>query len=449
MFRLEQLVSILGATPSRPLSGPANGITTDSRQAQPGDVFVALVGERFDGHDFIAAALARGAVAAIIHKPDLLTSDQPLLYVPDTLQAYQTLAAWWRQRFAMPVIAVTGSAGKTTTKELIAAVLSQYGRVLKSAANENNDIGVAKTLLQLRPDHDYAVVEMGMRGRGQIARLARMAQPQVGVITTVGTAHIGELGSREAIAQAKCELFAHLSPQGTAVYWRENALLHQTAQVVWDGATYTYGFSQGDLQGQVEGDELVIGNWRYPLPLPGEHNALNFLAAIAVAEVLGLPWRSLPQPLPVHLPPGRSGWLQLAPDIILLDESYNASPEAVCAALQTLRQTPGKRYIAVLGAMRELGELSAALHEEVGRRLAELQYNYLLLLDDPEVWPLARAAQPLPVEVFASHAQIIARLQELLQPGDRVVVKASHSVGLDRVVQALTQGHEGIPQGSG
>lgn len=448
MLRLEQLISILGATPSGILRGTVHRISTDSRRVQPGDVFVALVGERFDGHDFVAAALAQGAVAAIIHRRDLLTPEQPLLWVPDTLQAYQTLAAWWRQRFAIPVIAVTGSAGKTTTKELIAAVLSQYGRVLKSAANENNDIGVAKTLLQLRPDYDYAVVEMGMRGRGQIARLARMAQPQVGVITTVGTAHIGQLGSREAIAQAKCELLAHLPPRtGTAVYWRENALLHQTAQAVWDGATYTYGLTQGDLQGRVEGHELVIGDWRYPLPLPGEHNACNFLAALAVAQVLGLPWRTLSQPLAVDLPTGRSTWQPLAPDILLLDESYNASPEAVCAALRTLKQQPGRRYIAVLGAMRELGEQSAALHREVGQWVRALGYDCLILLDDPEVAPLAEAAQPVTTESYATTDQITARLLSLLQPGDRVLVKASRSVGLDRVVQALTQHDQGISQG--
>ncbi|MCS6781860.1 MAG: UDP-N-acetylmuramoyl-tripeptide--D-alanyl-D-alanine ligase [Gloeomargarita sp. SKYBB_i_bin120] len=445
MWRLEQLISILGATPSQPLSGPVCGISTDSRHIQPGEVFIALVGERHDGHDFVAAALAQGAVAAIIQRPEQLLSSQPLLYVPDTLQAYQTLAAWWRQRFALPVIGITGSAGKTTTKELLAAVLSHFGRVLKSAANENNDIGVAKTLLQLRAEHDYAVVEMAMRGRGEIARLTQVARPQIGVITTVGTAHIGRLGSREAIAQAKCELFAHLPPQGTAIYWRENERLHQTAQAVWDGATYTYGFHQGDLQGRVEGNELVIGDWRYPLPLPGEHNALNFLAALAVAQVLGLPWRDLPRPLPLELPPGRSRWVRLEPDILLLDESYNASPEAVCAALQTLRQMPGRRYIAVLGAMRELGELSTALHQEVGRQIVALQYDYAILLEDPEILPLAEAADAIPVERYPSHAQIIQRLQTLLQPGDRLVVKASRSVGLDRVVQALTQGYQGIP----
>jgi UDP-N-acetylmuramoyl-tripeptide--D-alanyl-D-alanine ligase len=437
LLRLEQLISILGATPSRPLTGVVTGITTDSRQVQAGEVFVALPGERWDGHEFIPQALAQGAVAAIVHQREIFSPDLPLLLVPDTLRAYQTLAAWWRRRFAIPVIAVTGSAGKTTTKELIAAVLSTQGRVLKTAANENNDIGVPKTLLQLSRAYDYVVLEMGMRGRGEIARLAQMAQPTVGVITTVGTAHIGRLGSREAIAQVKCELLAHLHPQGTAIYWRENELLHQTAMAVWEGSTYTYGWQQGDLQAQVRESQLIVGDWRAPLPLPGEHNALNFLAALAVATVLGVPWPT--QPLCLDLPAGRSRWWQIAPDILLLDETYNASPEAVCATLRTLKQTPGQRHIAVLGAMRELGEHSAALHAQVGRLIHELRYDYLILLDDLEIHPLAAAAQPVPTEILPDREAIICHLQAQMQPGDRVLVKASHSLGLERVVQALTQ----------
>jgi UDP-N-acetylmuramoyl-tripeptide--D-alanyl-D-alanine ligase len=437
VFRLEQLISILGATPSQPLTGVAQRITTDSRQVQPGDAFLALAGERWDGHDFVNDAVERGAVVAIIHRPDVLSTALPLLRVPDTLTAYQTLGAWWRKRFTIPVIAVTGSAGKTTTKELIAAVLTTHGRVLKTAANENNDIGVPKTLLQMSQDYDYVVLEMGMRGRGEIARLAQIAQPDVGVITTVGTAHIGRLGSREAIAQAKCELFAHLPPQGTGIYWRENELLHRTATAVWSGSTCTYGFTQGELQAQIAGNTLIIGDWQAPLPLPGEHNALNFLAALAVAKTLGVPW--LGQPLTLDLPPGRSRWWQLAPDILLLDETYNASPEAVCATLKTLKHTPGQRHIAVLGAMRELGDNSALLHAEVGQLIAELQYDYLILLNDPEIIPLATAARAVPSHICADHGQIVRHLQTLLQPGDRVLVKASHSLGLERVVQSLTQ----------
>ncbi|WAS04922.1 UDP-N-acetylmuramoyl-tripeptide--D-alanyl-D-alanine ligase [Gloeomargaritales cyanobacterium VI4D9] len=444
MLRLEQLISILGATPSQPLRGTVTGITTDSRQVRAGEVFVALVGERWDGHEFIPQAVAQGAVAAIVHQRELFSPDVPLLLVPDTLTAYQTLATWWRRRFTIPVIAVTGSAGKTTTKELIAAVLSTQGRVLKTAANENNDIGVPKTLLQLRRDYDYVVLEMGMRGRGEIARLAQIAQPNVGVITTVGTAHIGRLGSREAIAQAKCELFAHLDPQGTAIYWQENELLHHTARAVWEGATCTYGWHQGDVQAQVTESELIVGDWRAPLPLPGEHNALNFLAALVVAQTLGVPWPT--QPLSLDLPAGRSRWWQIAPDILLLDETYNASPEAVCATLHTLKQTPGQRHIAVLGAMRELGEHSVSLHAQVGRLISELHYDYLILLNDPEIYPLATAAKPVPTEILPDRETVIAHLHAYLQPGDRVLVKASHSLGLERVVQALTQSQQGLPE---
>lgn len=197
---------------------PARSLTTDSRQIQPGDIFLALRGDRFDGHDFVAQALADGAIAAIVDRDYQPPSDLAaghLLQVDNTLWAYQEVARLWRQRCSLPLIGITGSVGKTTTKELIAAMLAVRGPVLKTEANYNNEIGVPKTVLQIDPDHHWAaVLEMGMRGRGQIAELARIAQPNIAVITNVGTAHIGLLGSEQAIAEAKCELLAQLSGTG-------------------------------------------------------------------------------------------------------------------------------------------------------------------------------------------------------------------------------------------
>ncbi len=415
------------------------GITTDSRAVGPGQLFVALRGEKFDGHDYVAAAIAQGAVAAIVDA-DFDSGDLPVIVVADTLKAYQTIGRWWRRKFSIPVIAITGSVGKTTTKELIAALLSRYGNVLKTQANFNNEIGVPKTLLELRSDHDFAVIEMGMRGTGQIAELALIAEPTIGLICTVGTAHIELLGSREAIAQAKCELFAEMPKDSTAIFNADNALLVETANQVWSGKTRSYGFTQGDVQGSVEGEVLTIEDQRFPLPLPGDHNAINYLGALAVLQTLGLSWEPFLNGVEVELPGGRAKRYELAGDVVLLDETYNAGLESMLAALTLLAQTPGKRRIAVLGTMKELGDFSIEFHERVGDRVQELAFDQLLVLADPaEAEALTNHARSVPSEIFQTHEQVIARLKEILKPGDRVLFKASRSVGLDRVVNGLME----------
>jgi UDP-N-acetylmuramoyl-tripeptide--D-alanyl-D-alanine ligase len=440
-FSVTQLVEILAATPVN-LSDEAakelsSGITTDTRSLKPGHVFLALRGEKFDGHDFAGVAVERGAIAVIT---DRRTGKQlngvPQLQVEDTLQAYQQIARWWRDQFNIPVIAVTGSVGKTTTKELIAAVLSTKGNVLKTQANYNNEIGVPKTLLELGPEHDYAVIEMAMRGSGQIALLSQIARPTVSVITNVGTAHIGLLGSEDAIAQAKCELLAEMPKEGVAVLNHDNQRLIDTAAKVWQGQTLTYGLEGGDLQGHlIDTETLEVQGMQFPLPLAGRHNALNYLAALCVAKLLEVDWAPLTKGLSVELPSGRSRRYDLPNDIVILDETYNAGLESMIAALQLLAQTPGKRQIAVLGAMKELGERSPEFHRQVGTTAEQLNLDALLILvDDPEAEAIAAGAAPLPAECFSSPEDLVRRLKELVQPGDRLLFKASRSVGLDRVV---------------
>ncbi len=414
-----------------------NGVTTDSRNLQPGEIFIALVGAKFDGHNFGERAIAQGAVALIVSRELSITTDIPQLVVADTLKAYQQLAHWWRRRLEIPIIGVTGSVGKTSTKELIAAVLSTQGKVLKTQANFNNEIGVPKTLLEINAEHDYAVIEMAMRGAGEIALLADIARPTIGIITNVGTAHIGRLGSTEAIARAKCELLERMPDSSVAILNQDNPLLMATAAQVWRGKTITYGLSGGDIQGELLTDKIIrVQGQDFPLPLPGIHHASNYLAAIAVARVLNIDLTPLLSGLQVELPQGRSRRYELANDIILLDETYNAGLESMLAAVQMLKDTPGKRHIAVLGTMKELGAYSAQLHQQVGEKVRELEIDRLLVLaDEPETQAMLDGAKGVIAECFRDRDSLIASLKATMNPGDRILFKASNSVGLNQIVQ--------------
>ncbi|MEA5572430.1 UDP-N-acetylmuramoyl-tripeptide--D-alanyl-D-alanine ligase [Calothrix sp. UHCC 0171] len=439
---LTQLVEVLSAKITNvsdlSLSSVCTGIQTDTRKLQPGEVFLALRGENFDGHAFVEMAIAKGALAAIV---DFAYEDTqfPVFRVENTLVAYQQLGYWWRNLFNIPVIGVTGSVGKTTTKELIAAVLATAGKVHKTYANFNNEIGVPKTLLEINEEHDFAVVEMAMRGRGQIAELTQIACPNIGVITNVGTAHIELLGSEVAIAQAKCELLAEMPEDGVAILNHDNPLLMEMAAKVWRGEVITYGLSGGDIHGKlIDNHTIEMPGIRLPLPLAGRHNATNYLAALAVAKVLNINWSSLRSGVTVDMPGGRSQRITLANDVIILDETYNAAPEAMLAALNLLAETPGTRRIAVLGAMKELGERSQQLHQRVGEMVKSLNLDGLLVLvDGQDAEAIIQSAEGIPSECFANHADMVARLRSYIQAGDRLLFKAAHSVGLDQVVNQL------------
>ena len=462
-LRLAQLQELWGQPATGPLAVDQaelklapQAICTDSRQLSGGDLFLPLIGERFDGHGFLAAALKAGAAALTAQAGHLAPASQasvlaaaaaahvPLWLVPDTLQAYQDLAGLWRLQLAAPVVAVTGSAGKTTTRELIRSALAPLGPIWASSGNENNDVGVPLTLLGAGPDQAALVVEMGMRGLGEIERLSRCASPDVAVITNIGTAHIGRLGSREAIATAKCEIVAGLRPDGLVVIPAGDPLLDRALARVWSGrvvrvALQGEGYeAAADLVGSLDCQEeiLELAGVALPVPLEGVHHARNLMLAMAVARELGLEperWR----PLQVDLPGGRSRRLQQN-GLLILDETYNASPEAVLAALELLAQQPGRRF-AVLGTMLELGEQSLALHRSVAERARQLDLDGLVIVDHGEEGAamIAAATGLSRLRQVDCPEAAAEPLLQWLQPGDVLLLKASRGVALERLIPLL------------
>jgi UDP-N-acetylmuramoyl-tripeptide--D-alanyl-D-alanine ligase len=450
-----------------------SAISTDSRRLPAGALFIPLVGDSFDGHRFLEQAIDAGC-RALVADPQRLpaerrqallelarTSGRQLWWVPDTQLAYQHLARRWRQGLAAAVVAVTGSAGKTTTRELIRAVLAPLGPVEASSGNDNNDIGVPLTLLRAGPQHRAVVVEMGMRGPGEIERLSRCAEPDLAVITNIGSAHIGRLGSREAIAAAKCEIVTCLSPDGLLVIPAGDPLLEAALAAAWRGRVCRVALADDSLAAGTPPADLVgrpvepgpgrparlelqavglAAGAAVPLPLPGRHNARNLLLALAVARQLGLHPADL-QELAVELPSGRCRRRQLA-GITLLDETYNASPEAVLAALELLAGEPlaaGGRRVAVLGTMLELGEQSLALHQRVARRAAALQLDGLVVVDGAaEGAAMVDAAAGMArLQRVPTPAEALEPLLAWLRPGDALLLKASRGVALEQLIPLL------------
>ena len=426
-------------------------ISTDSRALQPGDLFIPLRGERFDGHDFLDAAVSVGVAGALIARdwagyvPEQLAT----VVVDDTLSAYQQIALAWRRQLHCPVVAVTGSAGKTTTRELIKACLSPLGAIESSVGNENNDIGVPRTMLRSNSSHAGLVLEMGMRGLGEIHRLSVCAEPDVAVITNIGTAHIGRLGSRAAIAQAKCEITDRLKPSGLLVIPAGDPLLEAEVSRVWNGRVQRVALSDDPLEpgtpapdwvAQLQGQSIELASQGLKLtnPLEGRHNARNFLLALAAAQELGVTAEQL-RDLSVSLPGGRSRRLSIN-GINILDETYNASPEAMLASLELLKQQPGGHRYAVVGTMLELGDQSLSLHRQVGEKAAALELDGLVVVaSEPEASAVMQGAAGLSKLVCVASPEAAAEpLKQWLRPGDHVLLKASRGIALERLIPLLS-----------
>lgn len=422
------------------------GVSTDTRTLQAGALFVALTGPNFDGHDFVQAAAERGAAAALVQRP--LAADLPQIVVPDTLAALSAFARYWRRRFNIPVIGVTGSNGKTTTKELIGAILSRQGPCLVTRGNLNNHIGVPLTLLELDPTHRYAVIEMGANHQGDIAHLVSIAEPAIGIVTNAGAAHLEGFGSLQGVAAGKGEMFLGLPADGVAVINADDAFATLWREARAADKVLTFGFEQradfmahkvsvSELTGARIDFELVtpVGTRQATLALAGLHNLRNALGAAAVAHAVGVDLDEIVAGLAAMR--AVAGRLEIKPAIngaFLVDDSYNANPSSLKAGLDAFRSFGGARWL-ILGDMLELGSSADELHAEVGRYAREAGIQRVLAIGKHShfaVEAFGRGGQ-----WFADIDALIAAARASLTAGVAVLIKGSRANRLERVSAAL------------
>lgn len=448
---LQEIAHFVGGHLSPPgAQATITGISTDSRSVGRGELFIPLRGAKFDGHDFLGQAARLGATACL--SEDVLAGfPVPVIRVEDTLAAMGKLAAALRSDFSGPVIAVTGSSGKTTTKEMLSSILSLSGAGLKTAGNFNNLIGLPLTLFRLEPSHRWAVLEMGMSARREIARLAEIADPAIGVITNVGPAHLETLQGLDGVARAKGELFAALKPGGTAVINADDDLVSQLP--VANGVRrLLFGTSP---EAQVRAEEIEVtgekvrfrllapeGERRVTLNVPGRHNVSNALAAAASAISIGIGVDLIVRGLESFIPvAGRMEVVQGEDGVVFIEDGYNANPLSVRVALEALDEMGGDgRRIAVLGDMLELGSAAAGFHREAGW-VAASRCDYLLLMGGMAEHTAAGARERgmagERVRLFESHEEAADLLRRILQPGDRVLIKGSRGMKMEKIGAAL------------
>ena len=442
---VKELCAAAGGTLLQQSGAVVTEVSTDSRSIPAGALFVPLVGERFDGHDYLDAALERGAAGCLTaRKPTSLLKDKFYIQVSDTLEALKALAAWYRDRFAIPMVQVTGSAGKTTTKEMIAAVLSQRFSTLKTQANFNNAIGTPMTLLNLAPEHQAAVIETGMNHFGEIRYLGEMVRPTVAVITNVGDAHIENLGgTRQGILQAKCEIFENLQPGGLAVLNGDDELLSGLAlpfETVLCGRHERCGVRVTNVaEHGIKGVTCTITTkwdvYEVSIPSPGAYIIYPAAMAIAIGEHLGLTKAELLSGIAAYRPVGsRMHLVRCSNDRIIIDDCYNANPQAMAEALRILAQTEHPRRMAVLGDMGELGDLTEQAHRDMGELTRTLGLDTAVA-----VGPKAKAIQDANPDAlwFPTVTEALPAIRAAFTAGTAVLVKASHAMHFTDIVKDL------------
>ena len=439
-----EICAAVGGTLLQDSGAPVTGVTTDSRAVQPGQLFIPLVGERFDGHAYISKALDGGAAGCLTaREPETLLPGKLYIQVADTRLALKALASWYRDKFDLPVVQVTGSAGKTTTKEMIASVLSQRYNTLRTEGNFNNDIGAPLTLLRLMPEHQAAVIETGMNHFGEIRYLGEMVRPDIAVITNVGDAHIENLGNtRQGILRAKCEIFENLTPEGIAVLNGDDELLNTVTlpqTILRCGVGDGCGVRVTDIDDRgLEGVACTVTiegeHYRLTTSAPGRYMIYPMAMAAAIGRRLGLTGEEIAAGVAAYTTVGsRMHLIRLPGERLVIDDCYNANPQSMAEGLRMLAASPARHRVAVLGDMGELGQLTAQAHRDMGaltRRLgltavAVGEKMHALTETDPQA------------QWFATVEEAMPAIRQLFTPGTAVLVKASHAMHFERIVKEL------------
>jgi UDP-N-acetylmuramoyl-tripeptide--D-alanyl-D-alanine ligase len=440
------LLEILEATGGGEIGGTQVGNTfstfhTDSRELGHGGVFFALRGAEMDGHRFVDDAIKRGATAVVVQRRMEVPTGIAEIRVPDTWAALYALASYTLERVSPLVVAVTGSNGKTSTKEMIAAILGRRFNVKSTVGNLNTETGVPLTILALEPHHTALVLEMGMQHPGDIARLVALARPSVGVITNIGTVHMEFFQTREELARAKGEMVAVLPEQGIAVLNADDQF-YPLLVAMTSARVMSFGVTTGDFRAEGfraltgGGSQFSVRGVEVRLMLEGRHQALNAVAALAVGASAGVPLEQGAEALEQVAVEHRLQEVPLAGGYSIVDDAYNASPESMIAAFEALAESPRRgRLLAVLGQMGELGALSEESHRRVGRRAAEV-FDAICVVDGERARILAESAG---AELVAGRPAAVDWVRRNVREGDRVLIKASRGVGLDEVVKELTQ----------
>ena len=449
-LNLKEVAQVTGADTNSDAEIFFNNVTTDSRKVTSGVLFIALKGEHFNGEDFAEDALRKGAAAVLVSKTAKKISGGIVLKVDDTLTAYRQIAGAWRNRFKIPVVAVTGSNGKTTTKDLTAAALSGLGHVQKTSGNFNNEVGVPMTLLGLNDKHNAAVVEIGMRGLGQIESLAEVVKPTIGIVTNVSEAHIELLGSIENIARAKSEMVSAIPSGGTIILNADNVYTAEMKNLAGEGVQVLTYSLEGDAD--FVATEILIGsvsteftlNFRgktydFEIPMLGRHNVSNALAAIAAGYACGL-----------TVPEVQRGFSSLTTTkmryevirrdgLTIINDAYNASPASMRAAIHTTAEVYDGRLIAVLGDMLELGTFAEKIHREIGEELVENKFHTLITLGElgKFIAAGARDAGLKNVYTFDTHEDAAKKILELVRDGDTILFKASHVMHMEKIIELI------------
>ena len=422
-------------------------VTTDSREVCPGCIFVAFPGERFDGHDFAAKALEAGAFCVVLNHPVEGVPAEKAVLCADSYHAMMVMGANYRSQFHPRVVGVTGSVGKTTTKQMTYAAIAGFGNTIKTEGNQNNELGLPRTMFRIGKETQYAVVEMGMSHAGEIERLSKCARPDVGIITCIGVSHIGNLGSQENICKAKLEICAGL-PEGAPLVlngddpFLRKAVLPDHVRPVW----FSLGDENADvcalsIQQDEKGMSFVLedheeGTFLVKIPAMGRHNVANALAAYCAATRLGLNARRVIAGLADFEQTGMRQKVVHVRGVDVIEDCYNANPDSMKAALAMFREYPCKRRFALLGDMLELGDISRAAHEEVGRQAVENKVDYLVTYgEQAKRIAVVAAAKGLPTLHADTYAQAAEALLNKMQPGDALLVKASRGMALEKVLE--------------